>query len=99
MIGLVDDQPRHTSKKMIYINEPHLYDPITMCEDLVFSGVNQAYGRTHTQASIELSETMRRMYHADDCLITVSGMASISTAIQGTILYYAPQETTILYDK
>jgi len=48
-----------------------------------------------TCSTIKLGEIIKQMYQADDCLITVSGIASISTFLQGLLFYSAPHDVVI----
>lgn len=67
--------------------------------ELVFSGIDKSYGRCFTESSLLLSEKIAKLYDAKESLVTSSGMAAISTVINGLILYSAPSNVVILYDE
>lgn len=67
--------------------------------DLVFSGEKSGYGRSHSEQSSLLEKRLIDLYGANKCIVLPSGMSAITTAIEGILLYLAPNNVTILYDE
>lgn len=67
-------------------------------ENLIFTGPNGKYGRTYTETTLQLSAKINNGYKSKNAIITTSGMAAISTCVQGIFLSTNPNDVAILCD-